>query len=205
MHTASSDRKRVDRRAAIVAVGRDIAQRDGVSALTVRAVSGAAGVGVGTLRHYFPTQRALLEAVVADVIADELDDRVVLDRDRSPGERLAHGVLQFLPEELGAPQQLDAWFAFYVAALSSQASADARSALEASVAAARAHVRRWLSALADDGHLASERVDDVTTGLIALVNGLVLEVMTPGSPATINDARRIAGAAARAVVGEVAR
>lgn len=191
-----------NRKADIVAVARAMASTDGMSALTVRAVSAAAGIGVGTLRHHFPTQRALVDAVVADMVGGLLDESVVLDRTRPPGDRLAHAVLQFLPASLTERGQRDAWFAFYVSSLSAP-SGQARAVLEASVATSHEHMRRWLGALAADGAIAAKSVDDTSTALIALVNGLTLEALTPGSPVTVEDARRIAESAARAAVTEV--
>ncbi len=168
--------------------------------MTVRAVSAAAGVGMGTLRHYFRSQRELVDAVVADLVQGMLDESVVLDPAAAPGDRLAHAVLQFLPASSADRGQLDAWFAFYVSAFSGAPSDHARRVLEASVATSHEHMRRWLQALADEGALDAGSVADTSSALIALVNGLTLEVLTPGSPVTVEDARRIAEAAARAVV-----
>lgn len=187
------------RRADILAAARELAVRDGASALTVRAVSTAAGIGVGTLRHYFPSQQELLAAVVADLIEGMLDETVVMDSSVAPEDRLVSAVLQFLPESLSDHGALDAWFAFYVTALSATPSDQARRVLEASVVTSHDRMRRWLAALAAEGVLRVDSVADSSSALIALINGLMLEALTPGSPVTVEDARRIAEAAARAV------
>ncbi|NNU27143.1 TetR/AcrR family transcriptional regulator [Isoptericola sediminis] len=189
-----------DRRTAILNAARELASRDGVGAVTVRAVSAAAGIGVGTLRHYFPSQRELVDAVVADMVDGMLDESVILDRDVAPADRLAHALLQFLPASSADRGQLDAWFAFYVSALATQPSAHARRVLEASVVTSHEHLRRWLEVLTEEGALEVSSVADTSSALIALVNGLTLEALTPGSPVTVEDARRIAEAAARGVV-----
>ncbi|WP_277212671.1 TetR/AcrR family transcriptional regulator [Isoptericola croceus] len=191
----------MSRRDAILRVAREMASREGIGSLTVRAVSAAAGIGVGTLRHYFPSQRELVDAVVADMVEGMLDESVVSDRSVAPGDRLAHAVLQFLPASGADDGQLDAWFAFYVSALSTQPSEHARRVLEASVTTSHEHMRRWLGMLVDEGVLEVASVADTSSTLIALVNGLALEALTPGSPVTVADARRLAEAAARAVVG----
>lgn len=177
-----------------------MASRDGVGALTVRAVSAAAGVGVGTLRHYFPSQQELVDAVVAEMVENMLDESVVMDPGLAPEDRLAHAVLQFLPKSIADSRQLDAWFAFYVSALSATPSDHARRVLEASVATSHEHMRRWLEVLAGEGVVRVSSVADTSSALIALINGLTLEALTPGSPVTVADARRIADTAARAVV-----
>lgn len=190
-----------DRRAQILAAARALALREGVSALTVRAVSAEAGIGVGTLRHYFPSQRELVGAVVAQLVTEELDESVVLDRAVPPGDRLVHGVLQFLPDSLDEPGGLDRWFAFYAAAVSSSSPEHTRLVLSGAVTAAHERMGRWLGILADDGLLDPGDVEDASAGLIALLNGLMLEALTPGSPVTTADARRIAERAARALTG----
>ncbi len=181
-------------------MARTLAERDGTDALTVRAVSEAASIGVGTLRHYFPSQRELVEAVVADMVEGMLDESVMTDRTKPPGDRLAMAVLQFLPRQGAGHGELEAWFSFYVSSLSAAPSRHARAVLEASVAASHDHMQRWLGILSDEGLVDPRRVDDTSSALIALVNGLTLEALTPGSPVTVADARRIAEAAARAAV-----
>lgn len=193
------------RRAQILAAARALALREGVSALTVRAVSTEAGIGVGTLRHHFPTQRELVGAVVAQLVTEELDESIVLDRAVPPGDRLVHGVLQFLPDSLDETGGLDRWFAFYTAALSSSSPEHTRLVLSGAVTAAHERMRRWLGVLAEDGLLDAGDVEDASAGLIALLNGLMLEALTPASPVTTADARRIAERAARALAGNADR
>ena len=53
-----------DRRGQIVDAAVAIARVEGLPGLSVRRVATAADVGASTLRHYFPTQRELHEAVI---------------------------------------------------------------------------------------------------------------------------------------------
>ena len=54
-----------------------IMEEDNGQHLTVRAVAARAGVGMGTLRHHFPTQRVLLDAVLASMYESAMpDDRI---------------------------------------------------------------------------------------------------------------------------------
>jgi len=48
--------------------------------LSVRAVAARAGVSTGSLRHFFPTQRALIDTVVAGLYDLELPEDPMSDR-----------------------------------------------------------------------------------------------------------------------------
>lgn len=188
------------RRTEILAVARDLAVQEGMAAVTVRAVSSRAGIGIGTLRHYFPTQRDLFDALVVNILDDEIDDSIVMDATRPASERLARGVLQFLPADCADEHRLEAWFRLYVSSLGPTPTPLMRQLLEAAAARSHEHVRRWLTALADEGWLDAVTVENTANMLVALASGLCLETLTPGSPVTIDNARQILESAAQAVV-----
>ncbi|WP_338888609.1 TetR/AcrR family transcriptional regulator [Rhodococcus sovatensis] len=79
---------RAGRRESILAAASSIADSDGLDAVTVRATADKAGVGVGTLRHYFPTQKELFDAIVARRVDTIIDDSVVLDTSASLDARI---------------------------------------------------------------------------------------------------------------------
>jgi AcrR family transcriptional regulator len=62
-----------------------LALEHGLGAVTVQAVSEAAGVTKGGLFHHFPTKQALVEAVVTDLLAQvEADIDAAIARDPKP-------------------------------------------------------------------------------------------------------------------------
>jgi DNA-binding transcriptional regulator YbjK len=64
-----------ERRAAIVAAAGRVLIRDGVSALTHRAVAGEAGVPLGSTTYYFADRPELVRAAVSDLLARERERR----------------------------------------------------------------------------------------------------------------------------------
>jgi AcrR family transcriptional regulator len=70
----------------------------GETGLTLNALARRAGVGVGTVYRLFPTQRAMLEAVVEDAVADL--NRLAVEAQREPDPERALG--DFLESVLAA-------------------------------------------------------------------------------------------------------
>lgn len=56
----------------LLRVSRGLVERDGLSALSMRAVAEGAGVALGTMYNYFPSKSALLEASVESIWRDIL-------------------------------------------------------------------------------------------------------------------------------------
>lgn len=78
-------------RSRILAAAAAMLADDPAATLSVRAVAQRAGVSTGSLRHFFPTQRDLIDAVVAAIAAlqptDELES-ALHDTDRPAVDRL---------------------------------------------------------------------------------------------------------------------
>lgn len=171
-------------------------------AVTVRAVSEAAGVGMGTLRHHFASQRDLFAELVADVVDDRLDDANVFDTSRSGPQRLQQALGQFLPAEYADTSTLSGWFDVYATAFAQPPSEHSRQLLDAAARRSHRHVRAWLVQLASEGWVDAAAIDETANLLIALSSGLLLETLTPASPVTFDTARSTLSAAARAVARE---
>ncbi len=172
----------------------------GLGAVTVRGVASSAGIGMGTLRHYFPTQADLHVAVVEHVMDDAIDDVDIFEVALDPAERLAGCVLQFLPDTMTEGQLLDVWFGMYRHGLGPGASGMAASFLEVTARRSRNRIAAWLRQLADEGVIESDRVDESALMISALISGLCLEIITPGAAMTVRSARGIADATARGLI-----
>lgn len=177
-----------------------LAQRSGLNAVTVRAVAGAVGIGMGTLRHYFPSQDALHAAVLDRLVCDTVDDAPLRDHDLAPAERLASCLRQLLPDDL---QDHEMWFAQHHAGIGPEATVTTRQHLAATARHTRDQVTAWLEQLVADGARLRPRervsrfrtareplsIEEAALMLTALVAGLRLEILTPDSGTTVAAAR----------------
>lgn len=170
------------RREQIVQAARGLAMEQGVSALSVRAVADRAGIGASTLRHYFPTQRALHDAVMQELFDAEVSDLRIEDRSLDPVTRLSTCMLQFLPTVEQGVAPLGAWLAMYAAALGPEGTAAQQQMLEVVEASARRRVRGWLAQLDREGVLRAGDPELHASTLLVVVDGLALGLLTPGSP-----------------------
>lgn len=186
-----------DRRTQVLDAATDIAATDGFAALSVRAVAARAGIGASTLRHYFPTQGDLHAAVVARLFDAQIGDLRIADTTVPAATRLGECLAQLLPPRDGSPAQraavLESWLAGYTLAIgtgrtSHGASELAASALGAMAARARERLTSWLTTLEAEGALEPGDHRRRTTTLLALVDGLCLELLTPDTPTTVADA-----------------
>jgi AcrR family transcriptional regulator len=154
-----------------------LADAEGPHALSVRAVAHAAGVGPSTLRHYFPTQAELHEAVAREKMRTVLDDRDIANAERDPAERLLECLEQFLPFGEHLDAHLGAWLHAYTTALGPSAGEASRRLLVHGHRLGATAVRRWLTVLAAEGHVASSDIDAQVTTLLAVVDGLALHLL----------------------------
>ncbi len=192
-------------RTRILEAAREISADKGMHAVTVRAVSEAAGVGMGTLRHHFKSQRALFAELVTDVIDDRLDDSAIVDITLSGPDRLVRAVGQFLPLDYADAATVSGWFDIYATAFAQPPSGYSRELLDAASRRAHHHMRIWLARLAEEGWIDAGRIDEAADTLIALSSGLLLETLTAGSPVTFESARATLAFAARAVLRDAPR
>lgn len=187
-------------RSRILEAARTLAAERGMRAVTVRAVSEAAGVGMGTLRHHFASQRELFAELVSELVDDHIDDAVIEDSSLTGPDRLVRAIGQFLPAEYAEASTLSAWFDVYATAFAQPSSEHSRQLLETAARRSHAHVRTWLVRLASEGWLDATRIDETANLLVALSSGLLLETLTPGSPVTFESARVTLSLAARSAL-----
>lgn len=159
--------------------------------LSVRAVADAAGIGMGTLRHYFPNQKALHQALIVRLVDNETEDFEIRDRRLSAVGRLERCVLQFVPTSEESAHLLDMWFGMYRVGVDPAGAPFAREFLEASTVRSRERIRDWLGVLAAEGHLDPSEIRTRALELSALIAGVCLEMVTPGSEMTVDDATDI--------------
>lgn len=158
---------------------------DPTARLSVRAVAARAGVSVGSLRHFFPTQRLLVDTVVAGLASLEVPDDPMGDVASSPSERLV-ACLQLLLSEVGAGEQARANLtSLHRAWVASPPDADSEHAFLALERLAVHRVSAWLAVLRDEGALVPGDLEQQARFLLTVVNGLSLERALPGAQARL--------------------
>ncbi|BBY85745.1 MULTISPECIES: TetR/AcrR family transcriptional regulator [Actinomycetes] len=153
---------------------------DPTSRLSVRAVAARAGVSVGSLRHFFPTQRALVDTVIAGIYDLDLPDDPMQDTTGDPGERLV-ACLQLLLSQVGTGERArEHWRSLHDTYVAATPSADATHSFLALERLAVHRIARWLGLLRDEGALAPGDLDAQARFLSTVVNGLSFERALPG-------------------------
>ncbi|GAA2687577.1 MULTISPECIES: TetR/AcrR family transcriptional regulator [Actinosynnema] len=152
---------------------------DGLGGLSVRAVAREAGVGATTLRHYFPTQAELYRVIAARYVNAQLSDLGIADADRDPVQRLHECLVQFLAPADQPDQRLslESWFELHRTALAPDALPTGRETLVNGHHSSADVLTRWLTTLAEQGHLAAEGVAGHAGTALALISGLHLTML----------------------------
>jgi AcrR family transcriptional regulator len=161
-------------RAAMAMFGEDPGAR-----LSVRAVAARAGVSTGSLRHHFPTQRALQDAVLAgiyDVVApdDRIHDRSVPARDR-----LIDCLRQVLTLAGVGEQARAGWSEIFKTYIEPEPTEETRAAYLAIEREAQRRVEYWLTVLGNEGALAEGDHGRQARFLVTVLNGLSIARALP--------------------------
>lgn len=153
--------------------------RDGSERLSVRAIAARAGVGASTLRHYFPTQRALVDAVLTRVITDSMPDDRIRDTSLPARERLRDSVWGLI--ELDGVDSRTQWQSLYAAFLAPEATDAARAVYHVLVERTQQQVEGWLALLEAEGALPPGDNPQRAHLLLAVIDGLSLERALSGT------------------------
>ncbi|MHA0289870.1 TetR/AcrR family transcriptional regulator [Mycobacterium sp. C3-094] len=150
------------------------------SRLSVRAVAARAGVSVGSLRHFFPTQQELIDTVVAALYDLDIPDDPMHDTAVPPAERLL-ACLQLLLSQVGTGDRARQYIrALHDAYVVSPPSEDATHSFLALERLNLHQIAKWLRVLRDEQALATDDIDIAARFLGTVVNGLSLERALPG-------------------------
>lgn len=168
----STRRKILDAATSMIQEGRE--QR-----LTVRAVAARAGVGMGTLRHYFPTQRVLLDAVLASMYDSAMPDDRIHDTALPARQRLVDNLGKLVAAIGTGDEARIQWSDLYRNYISPEAPDDIRGTYIAFEEQAARRVETWLAVLVEQRAL--EEGDNTARAhfLLSVVNGLVVSRALP--------------------------
>ncbi|KZF03054.1 MULTISPECIES: TetR/AcrR family transcriptional regulator [unclassified Rhodococcus (in: high G+C Gram-positive bacteria)] len=173
------DQGRLDSRAKILIAACTMISEDPASTLSVRSVASRAGVSMGSLRHHFPTQRAL-RAAVLDTIYNvvEYEDDIISDKSIPARDRLVRCLRQPLSMGVG-DEARRAWTKFFDAFIAPEPTDDIRAAYSSFVNEGQRRMERWLNVLAEEGALLTDDVEGYARFLNTVLNGLSLERAAP--------------------------
>lgn len=152
---------------------------------TVRAVAARAGVGIGTLRHHFPTQRVLLDAVLAHVYETAMPDDRIHDETVPARERLVDNLRRMLAPFGTGEQARASWAELSSGFIGPDAAPGARDAYPLLAAQTGRRVETWLAVLVGQGSLEPGDNAARATFLLTVVNGLALGRALPSSTSVL--------------------
>ncbi|UVI35694.1 TetR/AcrR family transcriptional regulator [Brevibacterium spongiae] len=158
----------------------------GKANLSVRAVAREAGVGPSTLRHYFPTQSDLHEAVTRRAFDTVVNDFSITDTTIDPADRLYECCSQFLPTHEQRDIQLEVWFGMHLHALGPEKRAVSHRLLQHAHDVTYDALHRWLNQLAGEGRINSAEVKPAATLLFTTIDGLSLHAIIKPETTTVD-------------------
>lgn len=147
--------------------------------LSVRAVAARAGVNTGSLRHHFPTQRDLYDAVLAGIYSIVVPDEAMRDTTRDPQVRLVETLRHAIDLTGLGPTARETWRATFASFIDGEPSEDARIAYLALERAGRRRFETVLDALTDEGALPAGDNAARARLLSTVVNGMSIERALP--------------------------
>ena len=174
---------------------------DPTARLSVRGVATRAGVSTGSLRHFFPTQRDLIDTVVAGLASIEILDDPIHDTSRTASERLL-ACLQLMLEHVGKGEQARAyWQKLYEAYVATAPTDDDTLAYLALDQLGRDRIEGWLAALVIEGAIPPGDNGRRARFLGSMLNGLLTERVLPTLADQDNFEEETLRTAVRAITG----
>ncbi|APY84832.1 TetR/AcrR family transcriptional regulator [Streptomyces alfalfae] len=168
------------RRQQIVEAARSILSEDPQSTLAVRTVAARVGIGASTLRHYFPTQQSLHEAIFAAALEDTPSEMRIHDTSTPARTRLRECLVQLLP-----PQQpisgaaADRILTALSTSFGSSSTDEARNAWGAYTLRTLDAIVGWLRVLAHQGVITDVDLRRRARFLLTVVEGIALTRIIP--------------------------
>lgn len=168
--------------------------------LSVRAVAARAQVSTGSLRHFFPTQRALVDTVIAGIYDVEIPDDPIDDHTLTPTERLIACLRMILMQVGVGDRARKQWGALYEAYVASTPSDDEAAAYLALERMGRHRIERWLTALSEEGAIPAGEVEQRARFLATVINGIMTERALPAEAVRIETETKTLDLAVHAVM-----
>ncbi|MGJ9414288.1 TetR/AcrR family transcriptional regulator [Aeromicrobium sp. CF4.19] len=149
------------------------------AALSVRAVAARAEVSTGSLRHHFPTQRALLDAALTVVYDYLLPDDSLRDNSLPARDRLISHLRGLLAPGTAVASPDEAWPLVFDRYVRNDPTEDARTEYVAIERQMRRRIEHFLTVLQDEGAVPEGDNARRARFLITVLNGLSLAQALP--------------------------
>ncbi len=169
----------MDSRDKIISAAVEMRMKDRNASLSVRAVAAAAGVSVGTLRHFFPTQRELRNAVFSELFAKTYPDGDLYDRTIPAKQRLLARLQQRLSTGGTVEQTIQIWNETFEQVVSAGATEAARTEFAERGKLTIELISHWLRVLIDEGSMPDGNVEQRAHFLLTVSTGILLERVLP--------------------------
>jgi TetR/AcrR family transcriptional regulator, cholesterol catabolism regulator len=185
-----------DTRSRILAAAAQIV-RDGGEP-SVRAVAARAGTGLGTLRHHFPSQRALLDAVLGSLIDDDVDDGRIRDTGVAVVDRLLERLGTLLTPLGSASRAREVWRQIFRAL--AESGDDGAEGYAEIARQTRERVASWLVVLVEQGEIPDGDNQMRAAYLLAVVDGVAVGRAIPEASIGPSEEATILRAAVTSVI-----
>ncbi|WP_224388421.1 TetR/AcrR family transcriptional regulator [Pseudonocardia sp. ICBG1293] len=195
-------RRELSSRNKVLLAAMELFGQDPGGRLSVRAVAARAGVSTGSLRHHFPTQRALQDEVLTRVYDLVVPDGAIHDTSVPARDRLADCLREVLSRTgVGdqARRSLQVAVETFVAPEPTEQNRAAYLAIEREM---QRRVEYWLTTLVEQGALAPGDTTRRARFLTTVVNGLTLERALPAADPVLRAETETLRLAVDAVLGD---
>ncbi|WP_275426032.1 TetR/AcrR family transcriptional regulator [Microbacterium sp. KCTC 39802] len=172
---------------------------------SVRTVAARAGIGASTLRYYFPTQRALMDAVLTAVYDESLPDERIRDTSAPARQRLIDSLWSILDPVASVTEARAVWEGVFSSFIGPTASDESRAGYLVLEREALHRVEAWLAILEAEGTLKPGDNSARARFLLTVVDGLSIERALAASGERIEGERATLAFAVDAVLAEAPR
>lgn len=148
-------------------------------ASSVRRVAARAGLSTGSLRHHFPTQRALMDAVLPLVFDLALSEKNIDDATIPAGDRLVAALQRLLAPQGADSQPREGWLLAVDRYIRPEVTNAVREEYLAIDRVQHRRIEYYLSVLREEGSLADGDDTRRARFLMAVVNGLSIAQVFP--------------------------
>lgn len=170
--------------------------------LSVRSVAARAQVSTGSLRHFFPTQRELIDTVVAAIYDIEIPDDPINDHTLSPTERLIACMQQLLARVGVGDRVREQWKTLYETYMASAPSEDEVTTYLSLERVGRHRIEQWLVVLIEEGAIPGGSIEQRARFLSTVATGLMAERALPSDTVRVELERETLRLAVHAVMTE---
>jgi AcrR family transcriptional regulator len=188
----------------IIAAALAIRRKDRHASLSVRSVAAEAGVSVGTLRHFFPTQRDLRNAVFSELYANVYPDGDLYDRSVPAKDRLMARLQQRLATAGTLEQTIQIWNETYSRYFSLESTEAERTEFAEQGRHTIERISHWLNVLIEEGAMPDGNVEQRARFLLTVSTGILIDRVLPWEDPGLERETAILALAVEAVFGSSA-